>query len=248
MSKDEKKYSLQISQSTLKLAAVLLIGLIVGYTIGAGFGAAQGEPVGGTSPNSQLAAQQTAQQGQAQGSRIRVSTDNSPSVGPKDAKVTVIEFSDFQCPFCKRAFPAVQQMLKDYNGKIRFVYRNFPLSFHVNAEIAAEAALCANEQGKFWEYHDKIFEVAQADGTGLDANSLKEYAKGMGLDAVTFNSCLDTKRYASVVQKDEQDGTAAGVSGTPTFFIGNEKNGYIPIVGAQPYIVLKQAIDSELSQ
>ena len=171
--------------------------------------------------------------------------DDDPSLGSASAAVTVIEFSDFQCPFCKRWHTDSWAQLKaEYvdTGKVRFVYRDFPLSFHLQAQKAAEAAECADEQGKFWPYHDVLFEKGQGDGTGLQAADLKQYAADLGLNAATFNSCLDSGKYAAEVNKDQSDGSAGGVGGTPTFFVNGEA-----IVGAVPYGTIKAAIDSALA-
>lgn len=173
---------------------------------------------------------------------IQVSADDDPVKGKKNAPVTIIEFSDFQCPFCGRFFAQALPLIEESyikTGKVKLVYRDFPLSFHQYAQKAAEAAECADEQGKFWEYHDKIFENQNA----LDTSSLKQYAKDLGLDATKFNSCLDSGKMASEVQKDFKDGASYGVSGTPTFFI----NG-VEVVGAQPYNIFEQIIEQELNK
>ncbi len=171
-----------------------------------------------------------------------VSPDDDPFLGEDNAPVTIIEFSDYQCPFCKKFYDETEkQLIKDYveTGKVKFVYRDFPLdSIHPLARKAAEAAECADEQGKFWEYHDKLFETQK-----LDEASLKQHAKDLGLDTEQFNSCLDSGKYKDEVQKDLDDGIKAGVTGTPTFFINGKK-----VVGAQPYSVIKQIIDDELSK
>ncbi len=171
--------------------------------------------------------------------RITVSSDDDPSIGPDNAPITVIEFSDYQCPYCERAEPTVKQILSKYKDKVKFVYRDFPLGFHPYAQKAAEASECADEQKKFWEYHDILFKNQNA----LDIESLKKYAKELKLDESKFNKCLDSGKYASETQKDFEDGQKAGVSGTPTFFI----NG-IKVVGAQPYNVFEQAIEQELNK
>lgn len=173
------------------------------------------------------------------GGRLDVSVDDDPSIGPEDAPVTIVEFSDYQCPFCARAEPTIEQVLKEYEGKVRLVYRDFPLSFHQNAQKAAEATECADEQGKFWEYHDKLFENQDA----LDVNNLKQYAKDLGLDSSKFDNCLDSGKYTEEVQKDLADGQSLGVSGTPAFFI----NGRL-VSGAQPFSAFKQVIDGELAK
>lgn len=176
---------------------------------------------------------------------IQVSLDNDPMLGNKDAKVTIVEFSDFQCPYCGRFYVQTEsQLKKDYidTGKVNFVYRDFPLGFHPNAEPAAEAAECANEQGKFWEMHNKIFENQES----MSTESYKQWAKDLGLDTNKFNSCFDSQKYKDEVKKDEADGEKYRVSGTPTFFIGNPKSGYIRLVGAQPYEAFKQVLDQLL--
>ncbi len=179
--------------------------------------------------------------------RISVSVDDDPVMGDKSAKVTVIEFGDFQCVFCGRFFQQTEpQMVKDYvdTKKVKFVYRDFPLdSIHAQARPAANAANCANEQGKFWEYHNKLFENQDS----LDEANYKIWASDLGLDTTKFNECLASNKYDSEVTKDFQDGVDAGVSGTPTLFIGSPSKGYITIVGAQPYSAVKQIIDQELA-
>src|SRR3989338_3148523 len=171
--------------------------------------------------------------------RVDVSADDDPSKGPKNAKITIIEFSDFQCPYCKKAEPVIKQVLETYGDDVRFVYRDFPLSFHQNAQKAAEAAECADEQGKFWEYHDIIFENQDA----LDVSNLKIYAANLKLDTAKFNDCMDSEKYVEEVKKDFEDGQKAGVSGTPAFFI----NGRL-LSGAQPFEDFKAVIDEELGE
>lgn len=174
--------------------------------------------------------------------KVEVSIDDDAVKGDKNAKVTIVEFSDFQCPYCGRfALQTLPSIRKDYvdTGKVKIVFRDFPLSFHENAQKASEAAECAGEQGKYWEMHDKLFQNQQA----LDVESLKKYAKEIGLDTAKFNNCLDSGSMASEVKKDFNDGVAYGVTGTPSFFINGQK-----IVGAQPYEVFKQIIDAELAK
>lgn len=174
-------------------------------------------------------------------SRAQVSVDDDPAKGSATAPVTIIEFSDFECPFCARFYSqTLSQIEKNYieTGKVKFVYRDFPLSFHPNAQKAAEAAECADEQGKFWELHDKIFDNQQA----IAVSNLKQYAQEIGLNTAQFNSCLDSGQMVSEVKKDFQDGQSYGVTGTPGFFI----NG-IPVSGAQPYSVFEGIIEQELN-
>ena len=164
-----------------------------------------------------------------------------PARGPADAKVTIIEFSDYQCPFCRRAEPTVEQVLAQYEGKVRFVFRHFPLDrIHPQARGASEAAACAAEQGKFWEYHAALFEEgAQFDRAGLDVLA----AKTTGLDPAAFKACVDGRKTQALVEADLKAGEAAGVTGTPAFFI----NG-IPLRGALPIDDFKKVIDAELAE
>ena len=171
--------------------------------------------------------------------KAEVGADDDPVKGPATAKITIIEFSDFQCPFCARAVPTMEQIFKTYGDKVRLVYRDFPLSFHQYAQKSAEAAECADEQGKFWEYHDSLF----ANQNALDIDSLKKYASDTKLDTAKFNECLDSGKYAEEVQKDFKDGQSAGVRGTPAFFI----NGRL-VSGAQPFETFKKIIDEELAK
>ena len=170
--------------------------------------------------------------------RQKVATADSPAQGPANAPIELVEFSDFQCPFCLRAHPTVKQVLSTYGDKVRFVYRNYPLPSHPNARPAAEAAQCANEQGQFWAYHDRLF----ADQTKLSDADLKASAAALGLDAAKFNACFDSHKYKSRVDSDLQAGNEAGVNGTPAFFV----NGRL-LNGAQPYEEFKRVIDEELA-
>lgn len=240
------KISFELSKQTLVL---LVLTLGVGYLLGNAFGVSSftGKSVEATQTIAQPAQQQQ------QPSKVKVSTDDDPSAGDKSAKVTVIEFSDFQCPFCRKSYTdTIPQLRTDYvdTGKVLFVYRDFPLSsIHPAALPAAIAANCANEQGKFWEYHNKIFDEQNKQGQGtvqFSNDDLKQWASDIALDTSKFDSCLDSQKYKNEVDKDFQDGVDAGVSGTPTFFIGNSKDGYISVVGAQPYSVISQVIDSLL--
>lgn len=161
-----------------------------------------------------------------------------PSRGPENAPVTIVEFSDFQCPFCSRAIESVEKVMETYPGKVRLVFRQFPLDFHPQAQKAAEASLCAADQGKFWELHDLMFQNQQA----LQVDQLKEYAKTVGLDAEKFNKCLESGEKAAQVAADMEAGKKAGVRGTPAFFI----NGVF-LNGAVPFEEFKKVIDEELA-
>src|SRR5262252_3085499 len=150
---------------------------------------------------------------------------DAPVKGPTNAKVTLVAFSDFQCPFCSRAVPTLKQVEDEYKGKIRIAFKQMPLPFHDKAHLAAEAALAANEQGKFWQYHDKLFANQQA----LDRPSLEKYAEELGLNMTKFRAALDSGRYKDKVDQDAKEGAAVGATGTPTFFINGSR-----LVGAQP--------------
>jgi protein-disulfide isomerase len=170
--------------------------------------------------------------------RVEVSVDDDPSRGGgATAPVTIVEFSDFQCPYCSRAEGVVDEVMKKYGNKVRLVYRDYPLSFHPNAENAAMASQCAQEQGKYWEMHKAMFD----NQAKLAAADLVETAGTLGMDKDKFKTCLDTGKFRSEVQKDFQDGQKAGVSGTPTFFI----NG-VMIVGARDIASFSDIIDREL--
>jgi protein-disulfide isomerase len=170
--------------------------------------------------------------------RQKVSSANSASKGSATAPIEMIEFSDFQCPFCLRADPTVRQVLNTYGDRIHFVYRHYPLPNHPLARPAAEAAACAGEQGKFWPYHDLLF----ANPSKLGDADLKGHAAALGLNASQFSNCVDTHKPKAQIDADVKDGEEAGVNGTPAFFI----NGRM-ISGAQPYEVFKKIIDEELA-
>lgn len=175
--------------------------------------------------------------------RVEVSVDDDPVRGDPNAPVTMIEFSDFECPFCARFFTETLPTIEERyvaTGKVRFVYRDFPIpALHAHALKAAEAGGCANEQGKFWELHDTIFENQGA----MTVEDLKRYAAELGLNAPTFNTCLDSGKYADEVEADVKAGEVAGVRGTPGFFI----NGRL-VSGAQPTGNFVQIIEEELKK
>jgi protein-disulfide isomerase len=169
--------------------------------------------------------------------RAEIKTAGSPAKGPENAPVTIVEFSDFQCPYCSRVIPAIDEAVKVYGDQVRVVFRQFPLSMHKDAQKAAEASLCANEQGKFWGLHDAMFANQQA----LGVEQLKGKAAELGVDAKKFNACLDGGKYAQQVATDLAEGSQAGVSGTPAMFI----NGRF-VSGAVPFDQLASIIDDEL--
>lgn len=159
--------------------------------------------------------------------------------GPASAPIEMIEFSDFQCPYCQRAHSTIEQVLATYGDKIRFVYRHYPVPGHPNAKAAAEASECAKEQGKFWPFHDRLF----ANTSKLSDADLKQHAAAIGIDTAAFNSCFDSHKYSQLVDADARDGESAGVNGTPAFYI----NGRM-LSGAQPFDAFKRVIDDELAR
>jgi protein-disulfide isomerase len=203
-----------------------LLGLGAGYLV---WGRATAAP----------AAQQAAANDPGKVTRYKVPVDDDPTIGPADAPITLIEFSDYQCPYCTKWENEVYPLLlKEYGSKIRFVYRDLPLTFHGNAQSAAEAADCAGEQGAYWKFHDALF--SEKYGLGMDA--YRKYATDLGLDANALVACVEEGRYTEEVKADASFAESIGFGSTPTFFI----NG-IAVVGAQPYETFKQIIDLELA-
>jgi protein-disulfide isomerase len=160
-----------------------------------------------------------------------------PSKGPATAPVTIVEFSDFECPYCVKAEPTVKALLAKYPNQVKLVYRDFPLPMHSHAPKAAEAAHCAGDQGKYWEMHEKLFSNAQK----LELADLKAYARDLGIDGAKFDRCLESNEKAPLVEKNRKAGEEAGVTGTPAFFI----NGRL-ISGAQPLEAFTAIVDQEL--
>ncbi len=161
-----------------------------------------------------------------------------PSKGPENAPITIVEFSDFECPFCSRGVETVDQVMQKYPGKVRLVFRHFPLEFHASAKKAAEGSLCANEQGKFWEFHDVLFKNQRALGEA----DLKNHAQTVGLDAAKFAECLASGKHAETVKADMEAASKVGVNGTPAFFV----NG-VPLSGARPLSDFEAIIEQELA-
>ena len=225
-------------------------GLILGYFIGQHNSAAQ------TAQTAQAVPPAMAQAPAATPvpMKYNITTAGFPSIGPADAPIVIVEFSDYQCPYCTQWHDSTYKpLLAAYPGKIRLVYRNYPLPFHQNAFMAAEAALCAGDQNAYWQYHDALFthndQVNNQSGTVLGEDSYHQYASDLGLDLTTFDNCMKTEKYKQAVQSDldyanglpaDTNGDTA-VGGTPTFFI----NG-VRIVGAQPLAYFQQIIDSQL--
>jgi protein-disulfide isomerase len=188
----------------------------------------------------------TNQQAQAQpGKKVNVDLGHLPLQGSKDAKVSVVEFADFQCPFCEKWFKDVKpSILSDYvnKGLVKFTFRHYAF-LGQESTWASEAAECANEQGRFWDYHDYLYNHQGQENSGAFSKAnLEKFASDLGLNTQQFNSCLDSDKYAKAVSDDTTAGQNAGVTGTPSIFV----NGQL-IVGAQPYSAFKTVIDQALS-
>jgi len=197
-----------------------------------------------------LLSQRPAGGGVATTGPVRTSVADAPTLGNADAPITLVEFSDYQCPFCQRFFATTLPALKtDYidTGKIRYVFRDYPLEMHALARQAAEAAHCAGEQGKYWEMHDALFQNQGA----LAPPQLAEHAGAVGVDGAAFAACLSSGRFAARVARGLVDGAAAGVQGTPAFVVGRTQAGDVvegtPIRGAQPLETFRRIIDQLLA-
>lgn len=172
--------------------------------------------------------------------RVEVNFAGAPVRGAERAPVTIVKFEDFQCPYCKTVQPTFKDLLKKYDGKVRVFHKDLPLeAIHPQARQAAEAARCAGEQGKFWEYHDLLY----ANSTKLGPEELKGYAGQLGLNVESFRGCYDSGKYKAAVQKDLNEGAQLGLTGTPTFFINGRE-----VSGAQPLEAFAAIIDEELAQ
>jgi protein-disulfide isomerase len=163
----------------------------------------------------------------------------APIIGPKDAPVTIVEFADFECPYCRQTEPNLEKVRDQFPAKLRIVYKNFPLPMHSHAQKAAEAGLCAAEQGKFWPYHDKLMSETPPK---LEVPQLKALAGSLHLDTARFDQCLDSGREAATVDQDVAQGKSLGVNGTPSFFI----NGHF-LSGAVQYNTLRDMVDEQLA-
>lgn len=224
------KETITIKRSQFYMILVVLafgVGVLVGYLWGS-----NGPTVAAAPQNVQPAAVQPAQ-------RVDVSTEGYPSLGPADAPITIVEFSDFQCPYCRKFHEETYQALLDaYPGQIRFVYRNLPLtSIHPDAMPSAIASLCANDQNAYWDYHGKLF-----SSETLTRETFIQYAEDLSLNVDEFSACLDSGKHDEFIEQDMNFALDLGVQSTPTFFI----NG-LAIVGAQPLSAFQQIIDLELT-
>jgi protein-disulfide isomerase len=170
--------------------------------------------------------------------RVAVGGPETPVRGNPKAKVTIVEFSDFECSYCRRAQDTLKEVEKQYGDKVRLIFRHYPLPMHPNAVKAAEASQCADDQGKFWPYHDVLFAAAD-----LTAPALKAAATAVGLDGVKFDACLADGRHKARVTSDLAEGERLGITGTPTFFVNGVK-----MVGAVPLEEMRQTIEDELKR
>ena len=235
MPSNGSEITIRLRRSHLWAVAGLLIGIGIGVLIGRataddpqtvlyGLPATQGEGSAATS----------------EGKPVRVATSGSPAQGPADAKVTMVEFVDFECPFCGRyARDTLPRLRREYGDRIRYVSRQFPLDIHPDAAGAARAAECAHEQGRYWQLHDLLF----AHQDALGKRDLAGYARTAGLDMGSYATCLRAPATRARVERDLADGRRYGVTGTPTFFI----NGRV-IRGAQPYAQFKSQLDAALER
>ena len=184
---------------------------------------------------------------------VKISADNDPIIGNPDAPITIIEFSDFQCPFCARFHvQTLPSIMNEYieQGKVKLVFRDFPIqNIHPNALPASVAAECANDQGKFKEMHDVLFDNQSQwskQETSSVLSTFVQYASNMQLDEEEFASCLTSEKHIDEIRKDLEDGRDYGISGTPGFFVGNDQIGYMELKGAQPFESFKKIIDAQL--
>lgn len=237
--------SIQTPNTPWFAATIGLFGLIVGYALANGFN--------GIAPAAPAAPDGAADQQIPEPTPTNLdpaSIDDDAVLGDKDADITVIEFTDYQCPFCSRHYTETFSKIKeDYidTGKVKYVVRDFALSFHPNAQKAAETTECAADQGKFWEMHSKLFSSQDEWSSSTDAVTVfKKFAKDLGMDSSAFDSCLDSSKHAEETLKDMQDGSASGIDGTPGFWIIGPDDQQKQISGAYPYDTFKAAFDEML--
>ena len=238
--KEEKLVTFKRDQFyTVMIIAAFTMGVLAGYFIWGRDGSAPA-PVPVAAQEAPIQNEAAAAAGEQNVTRYDIPTEGFPYEGPEDAPIVIVEFSDFQCPYCTKWHNETYKLLLEaYPDQIKLVYRNFPLtSIHPDALLSAEAAMCAGDQEQYWDYHEALFESKY--GLGIDA--LKLYAEELGLDTDAFNSCLDGHDYQEFVRADMNFAAELGVSSTPTFFI----NG-LAVVGAQPIQVFQQIVDSELA-
>jgi protein-disulfide isomerase len=234
-------------KSTTQILVILLV--VAAFLIGILFDKVQYLEKGQAALNNQAAvpAQNGQQAAPTPGAKVNVAVGDFPLQGNPKAKVTIIEFADFRCPFCEQFFTStLPQITSDYvnTGKVKFAFRNFAF-LGPSSTVAADAAECANDQGKFWDFYNYLYknQPAETDTSMYNTDTLTQAAVSLGMDDSTFRTCLDNKTDDAKQAKDMADGQAAGVSGTPTFFINGTS-----VVGAQPYSAIKAIIDQELAK
>lgn len=246
---EDTKNTIWESNPKVTFALGLVVGVAVMSTValvfvlnfmlsGRGVGALAANTTANTVANTVANTNPTAEQPTTPTNPPReVDTKRDHVYGPANAKVTLIEYSDFECPYCSKQYDTMAQIKAAYPKDVKIVFRHFPLSFHENAQKAAEASECAADQGKFWEMHDRVFEANKAGKMGVDV--WKQAAKDLKLDTAKFDNCLDKGEKTARVAEDQAEGSNAGVSGTPATFI----NGQL-IEGALPFDSFKQAIEA----
>lgn len=234
----------KLTQTQLLVGLLVVAAFLIGYLFPKNGGLFQGSTgVAYPSPAVQAGAPTTP----APGQKVNVSNGHLPVLGNKNAKVTIVEFADFRCPFCERFFTDVEPSLKkDYidTGKVQFYFRHYALLGPAST-VAANAAECANEQGKFWDFHDYLYknQPPETDTSMYTVDKLTSAAASLGMNQDQFKNCLSSNKYQKNVDADLADGQKAGVNGTPTSFIDG-----VPTVGAQPYSSFKALIDADLSK
>ena len=229
----------------------LLVGVagvsLIGFVLAASFAFSSKSPLAGSGSNVAQAPTATAPTGPTAPSPVDIAIKETDYVrGNADAPVTIVEYSDLECPFCKSFHPSVIQIMNEYPNQVRWIYRHFPLSFHVNAQKEAEGAECVGKLGgaeAYWNYIDKIFERTTSNGTGFALTDLYPLAKEVGVSESRFRTCLDQGEMSSKVQADVQEGASYGVQGTPTSCVNGT-----PVEGAVPYEQLKSILDQVLAQ
>lgn len=235
-----EEITIRLNKTVLFTAA----GLILGVAIGFGGAKLTGTTVAATEKNPSVAANADTNAGTAEPNVTISSSDHLQ--GAKNYQVAIVEYSDFQCPYCQKFHAVMKQIMTDYGTKVAWIFRHFPLSFHANAQRAAEASECASEQGKFWEMADIMFSKGQGDGTGLAQADLEKYAKSLGLNTSKFSSCMSANKYASVISADQAIGAANGVDGTPASILIDKDGNQQLISGALPYEQISSYIDAAL--
>lgn len=263
MQRDDEMKEEEKSSPFLSPAAAILIGsLFISFSILLAGGIIKLKGIEGKQLGTNTITQAAPNPGEAVPEEntgpVKISLDDDPVLGDKNAPITLVEFSDYECPFCKRYFEETySQIKKDYidTGKVKLVFRDLPLSFHdPMATTEAIAANCAREQGgdeAYFRYHDEIFTKTTSNGNGLTKDDLYAFASEQGLNSGNFKSCLDSEKFKDEIQKDLTDASSYGANATPTFYIGKSSGNEIegtPLVGAQPYTAFKTLIDQKLSE